>query len=76
MAEEQRCLEGRWRAESPQVSGWRHGVRQGENKYFNNQAALCTLTIRLVEKEIQNAAVLVLIERISLTIAVEDLKTA
>ena len=49
---------------------------EGENRYFRDQVGLCTLTISLTEKEIQNAAVLVLYEKATLTVAVEDVKKA
>jgi hypothetical protein len=48
----------------------------GELEYYKDQVALCTLTIALVEKEIANAAVLVLYEKTVLSYAVEDVKKA
>jgi hypothetical protein len=49
---------------------------EGENQYTRSQVALCTLTITLTEKQIENPAVLTISEKVTLGIAVPDVKKA
>ncbi|MBI3408797.1 MAG: DUF4349 domain-containing protein, partial [Planctomycetes bacterium] len=55
---------------------WRTKIEEmeGEIRYFNNQVSLSTLTIALTEKEIRQAASMVISERINMRIETEDVE--
>lgn len=57
---------------------WRTKIEEmeGEIRYYNNQVGLSTLTITLVEKEIQAPAAIVVTERLKMQIEVEDVEKA
>lgn len=57
---------------------WRMKIEkmEGEIRYYANQVALSTLTISLTEKEIQNAAALVVSETVKMRIEVDNVTKA
>ena len=57
---------------------WRTKIEEmeGEIRYYNNQVGLSTLTITLVEKEIQAPAALVVTERVRMQLEVDDVEKA
>src|SRR5262249_48940455 len=65
-------------AAEKELGVWRTRIEEfeGEIRYYNNQIGLSTLTITLVEKEIQAPAALVENERGRLSIEVEDVDKA
>jgi hypothetical protein len=57
---------------------WRTKIEEmeGEIRYYNNQVGLSTLTITLSEKEIQAPASLVVTEKVTMQLEVDDVKKA
>jgi hypothetical protein len=61
-----------------ELGTWRTKIEkmEGEIRYYNNQVALSTVTITLIEKEIQAAVSLVMRERVLMNIEVEEVEKA
>ncbi|HWY86540.1 MAG TPA: DUF4349 domain-containing protein [Gemmataceae bacterium] len=57
---------------------WRTKIEEmeGEIRYYNNQVGLSTLTITLIEKEIQAPAALIVTERVKMQLEVDDVEKA
>ncbi len=65
-------------AAEKELGVWRTKIEEmeGEIRYYNNQVGLSTLTITLYEKEIRAAAALVVTERVTMQIDVDDVEKA
>ncbi len=60
------------------LGSWRLKIEEmeGEIRYYNNQVGLSTLTITLIEKEIQAPAALIVTQRVKIQLEVDDVDKA